>query len=262
VDVDDALPGADLIRDGLRDLAGGVESIPAMLVLVGGPRLRSLGFDVPDVPNLPEHRLYELLEAEDPHAAHSRYNALIRRLVSFERAAECGQPVTSQRLRELMRALAAESHGEGHVYLAGGASAVLLGWRDSTVVIDVKVISDDSRVLRAVPAVKERLNVNMGEASPDNFIPPLPGWRERSPFIAREGGLSFHHYDFYAQCLAKIERGHPKDRIDAQRMVDAGLVDPQRLRGFYDAIEPELWQYGAIHPPAFRREVEAFIARQ
>jgi len=92
VEVDDALPGADLIRDGLRDIAAGVESIPALLVLVGAPRLRDLGFDVPDVPYLPEHRLYELLAAEDSDGAHSRYNALIRRLVSFERAAECVRP--------------------------------------------------------------------------------------------------------------------------------------------------------------------------
>jgi hypothetical protein len=92
VEVDDALPGADLIRDGLRDLANGVESIPAMLVLVGGPRLRDLGFNVPDVPYLPEHRLYELLAAEDADDAHSRYNALIRRLVSFEQASECVRP--------------------------------------------------------------------------------------------------------------------------------------------------------------------------
>ena len=92
MDVDDALPGADLIRDGLRDLANGVESVSALLVLVGAPRLRDLGFDVPDVPYLPEHRLYELLAAEDTDGAHSRYNALIRRLVSFERAAECVRP--------------------------------------------------------------------------------------------------------------------------------------------------------------------------
>ena len=36
----------------------------------------------------PEHRLYELLAAEDSDSAHSRYNALVRRLVSYERAAE------------------------------------------------------------------------------------------------------------------------------------------------------------------------------
>jgi Nucleotidyltransferase of unknown function (DUF6036) len=171
-------------------------------------------------------------------------------------------PVTSQRMREFMRLLAEESRGEGHVYLTGGASAVLLDWRDSTVDIDIKVISDDSRVLRAVPAIKERLDINVEQASPDNFIPPLPGWRDRSPFITREGKLSFHHYDFYAQCLAKIERGHAKDRFDAQKMVETGLVDPQRLPAFFEAIKPELWQYSSINPEKFKAKIEAFIARR
>lgn len=161
-----------------------------------------------------------------------------------------------------MRMLAEESRGEGHVYITGGASAVLLDWRESTVDIDIKVISEDSRVLRAVPAVKERLDINVEQASPDDFIPPLPGWRDRSPFIAREGRLSFHHYDFYSQCLAKIERGHPKDLLDAQQMVNAGLVDLRRLLAFYDAIEPELWQYTDINPAKFRARVQAFLARQ
>jgi hypothetical protein len=88
-EIDDALPGADLIREGLRDLDAGIESIPALLVLVGAPRLRRLGLDVPDTPFFPEDHLYERLAAEHGDAAHSRYNALIRTLVSFERAAEC-----------------------------------------------------------------------------------------------------------------------------------------------------------------------------
>jgi hypothetical protein len=165
-------------------------------------------------------------------------------------------------MREFMRLLAEESRGEGYVYLTGGASAVLLDWRDSTVDIDIKVISDDSRVLRAVPALKERLDINVEQASPDNFIPPLPGWRDRSPFITREGKLSFHHYDFYAQCLAKIERGHAKDLFDAGKMVEAGFVDPRRLPAFFEAIKPELWQYTAINPEKFKAKIEAFLARQ
>lgn len=92
-EISDALPGADLIRDGLRDLEHGIESVPALLVLVGAPRLRALGLDVPDdTPYFPEDRLYELLIAEYGDEAHSRYNALIRRLVSFERASECVSP--------------------------------------------------------------------------------------------------------------------------------------------------------------------------
>jgi hypothetical protein len=91
-EVPETLPGADLIREGLRDLKHGVASVPAMLVLVGASRLRSLGLDVTDPSprdGFPEHRLYDLLVASDGDEAHSRYNALIRRLVSFERAAEC-----------------------------------------------------------------------------------------------------------------------------------------------------------------------------
>jgi len=84
------LPGGDLVEEGIADLRRGVLSIPALLVLVGAPRLRRLGFEVPSSPESdPERRLYDALASEDPDSAHSRYNALIRRLVSFERAAEC-----------------------------------------------------------------------------------------------------------------------------------------------------------------------------
>lgn len=92
MEISDALPGAGLIRAGLRDIGNGVESIEALLVLIGAPRLRRIGLDVPDTPYFPEDRLYEKLAAEDSDSAHSRYNALIRTLVSFERAAECVKP--------------------------------------------------------------------------------------------------------------------------------------------------------------------------
>ena len=85
------LPGGELIRQGLEDLAAGRESEAALLVLVGAPRLRRLGWPCRGRRwhGSPEHRLYELLAADDPDAAHSRYNALVRLLVSFERAAAC-----------------------------------------------------------------------------------------------------------------------------------------------------------------------------
>lgn len=86
-----AYPGADLIEAGLRDLRQGLDTVPALLLLVGAPRLRRVGVPVPvrDVGD-PEQRLYAALAAADPDSAHSRYNALVRRLVSYERAAECG----------------------------------------------------------------------------------------------------------------------------------------------------------------------------
>ena len=88
-----AFPGGDLVQEGLVDLERGVETIPALLVRIGAPRLRHLGLPVPETGleggEFPEHRLYERLAEADPDSAHSRYNALIQRLVSFENAAEC-----------------------------------------------------------------------------------------------------------------------------------------------------------------------------
>lgn len=86
-----ALPGGDLVQEGIADLSRGVESVSALLVSIGAPRLRRIGLPLPEwvIPS-PEHRLYEVLSQTDPDSAHSRYNALIRRLVSFENAAECG----------------------------------------------------------------------------------------------------------------------------------------------------------------------------
>lgn len=87
----EALPGFPLIAKGVRDLEHGTESAEALLVLIGRARLRRAGVALPEViaPADAEHRLYELLAQEDSDSAHSRYNALIRQLVSFERAAEC-----------------------------------------------------------------------------------------------------------------------------------------------------------------------------
>jgi hypothetical protein len=82
------LPGAELVEKGLADLASGSQTVEALLVSIGAPRLRGLGFDVPERFDQPEERLYLLLARDDPDGAHGRYNALVRRLVSFERAAE------------------------------------------------------------------------------------------------------------------------------------------------------------------------------
>ncbi len=83
------LPGADLIAAGVVDLERGIASVPALLVSIGAPRLAALGVVVPRPVPDPERRLYERLRWDDPDAAHSRYNALVRRLVSFERALAC-----------------------------------------------------------------------------------------------------------------------------------------------------------------------------
>jgi hypothetical protein len=83
------LPGQELVDAGVADLKEGRETVEALLVSVGARRLRAVGVDVPQPYASPELRLYELLRREHGDDAHGRYNALLRRLVSFERAAEC-----------------------------------------------------------------------------------------------------------------------------------------------------------------------------
>ena len=84
-------PGEELIEEGISDLVAGRETIPSLLVSIGAPRMRRLVLQIPETTfDAPEHRLYLRLRASNPEASHSQYNALIRRLVSFERAAECG----------------------------------------------------------------------------------------------------------------------------------------------------------------------------
>lgn len=85
----ETLPGGELVRKGLDDLVVGRETIEALLVSIAAPRLRAAGLSVATALASPERRLYEELARSDPDSAHSRYNALLRRLTSFESALEC-----------------------------------------------------------------------------------------------------------------------------------------------------------------------------
>ena len=162
-------------------------------------------------------------------------------------------------VRRFMRELGRASDREARVYFTGGASAVLLGWRATTIDLDIKIVSEGDAILKAIPLLKERLSLNVELASPDQFIPPLPGWEGRSLFIAQEGRLAFHHYDFYAQALAKVERGHKQDVEDVRAMLNRGLVEPGKLRGFFAAIEPELYRFPAVDARTFRASLEGFL---
>jgi len=169
------------------------------------------------------------------------------------------RPLDEARLRDFLRKLGQQADGDLRIYLTGGATAVLFGWRTSTVDVDLKMEPDRDELFRAIPRLKEELQVNVELASPDQFIPELPGWKERSLFIAQEGRSSFYHYDFYAQALAKIERGHDRDLADVREMLSRGLIQAPELRRLFEAIEPRLFRYPAINPKSFRAAVEAAL---
>ncbi|HEX5375691.1 MAG TPA: DUF6036 family nucleotidyltransferase [Solirubrobacterales bacterium] len=148
---------------------------------------------------------------------------------------------------------------DGRVYLTGGATAVLHGWRDTTIDVDIKLIPDRDEILREIPRLKERLSLNIELAAPSDFIPLPKGWEERSPLIRTEGKLAFHHFDPVAQALSKAERGHDRDVRDIQEMIAAGLVNPAEVQIQFEAIEPELYKFPAIDPVSFRKAVEGLF---
>lgn len=163
------------------------------------------------------------------------------------------------RVIAFMRRLGREPGARGRVYFTGGASAVLDGWRATTVDVDIELEGEAERLLRSLAAIKDELHVNIELAAPHHFVPELPGWRERSRYIGSEGALHFYHYDAYAQAISKIERGHAQDVKDVTTMIEHGLVERAELRRLFAAIEPELYRYPAIDPPTLRRRVEAVV---
>ena len=132
------------------------------------------------------------------------------------------------------------------MYLVGGSTAVEQGWRESTIDVDLRLEPEDEGVLRALPRIKIEQGVNVELASPLDFLPELPGWRDRSPLVA----------------LAKLERGFTQDLADVEAMVDRGLVQPSRSMELMTKLEPDLYRLQAVDPGSLREAVQEVIDRR
>jgi len=163
----------------------------------------------------------------------------------------------ADRIRHFMRAAGAAAAREGVCYLTGGATAVLVGWRGTTIDVDVALEPEQDELLRELPRIKDELGINVELASPGDFIPLPSEWEARSLSVGREGLLSFVHFDPYSQALSKLERGHAHDLEDVEAMKRLGFVEPGRLSALFGQIEPELYRFPAIDPSRFRSAVES-----
>lgn len=166
-----------------------------------------------------------------------------------------------ERIHAFMTALARHATADVDVFLVGGTSAVLVGWRATTIDVDLVMRPELDDMLRAIPSLKERLQLNVEFASPDLFIPVPAGWEQRSPLVARIGRVTYRHFDFVAQALAKIERGHARDLADVHAMQAHGLISAADVRSQFARMEPELFRFPAIDPPSFRRAVDAVFPK-
>ncbi len=169
--------------------------------------------------------------------------------------------VDSQKIERLMQVLGKEAQGAGCIYFTGGASALLIGWRSSTVDVDIRLDPEPPGIFQAIAKLKQELNINIELASPQDFLPPLPGWRDRSVFIGKQGQISFYHYDFTAQALSKLSRGFDRDIKDVQAMYEQKLLSLRELRDCFEAIAPELIRFPSLDTDVLRSKVENFIER-
>ena len=169
--------------------------------------------------------------------------------------------VTPETLKKFMQELAAASRSPGKVYFTGGATALLLGFRQQTIDIDLKLDPEPSGAFEAIASLKNRLNLNVELASPADFIPAPSDWRERSRHIASIDQVEFFHYDFSLQALAKLERGHTQDLEDVTRFLQGGFVSTAELRARFAKIEPNLIRYPAIEPLEFKKKVNDLLSK-
>ncbi len=163
----------------------------------------------------------------------------------------------AERIRGLARELGRAVAPGTRMYLTGGATAVLEGWRQSTADIDVRFEPDSDAALSRIAEIKERLSVNVELASPLDFLPALAGWQERSRFRFREGNLEVFDFDPYSQALSKLERGFELDLEDVRNMVRSGRVEPEKLHELFVGIAPELYRFPAVDPAGLQAAVES-----
>jgi hypothetical protein len=165
-------------------------------------------------------------------------------------------------VRRLLEELGRSARGPGRVYLTGGATALLEGWRASTVDVDLKLDPEPPGIFEAIARLKGELDLNVELAAPDQFLPPLAGWQERSRFIARHGEVDFYHYDLTSQALAKLARAHDRDLADVRAMLERKLVSRDEIRQGFAAMRDRLIRYPALDAEAFERRVLRFLGSE
>jgi hypothetical protein len=164
--------------------------------------------------------------------------------------------VTREKLRQFMEGVAEAAESPGKIYFTGGATALLLGFREQTIDVDIKLDPEPGGVFEKIAELKEKLEINVELASPGDFIPAPPDWREKSRLIAVIGAVQFFHYDFSLQALSKVERGLRHDLEDVRNLIVGGFVTIEGLKNRFSEIETGLLRYPAIDAKKFKESVD------
>lgn len=163
------------------------------------------------------------------------------------------QLVSPERIQEFLETLGKEAKFSCKIYLVGGTSLVFFGLRAQTVDIDLALDVDNAhhqKLVLLIRDLKEKMHLNIEEASPADFIPLPKGWQERSPYIGRFGLMDAYHFDLYSTALSKIDRGSEVDFEDVQSLLKNNKIDWKQLEQFYQEILPQYGQKSLKQDPA------------
>ena len=150
-------------------------------------------------------------------------------------------PVGASEIRRFLEALGKEFHGRATLFLVGGATLVCEGLRAETLDIDLAIEvepAEHGRLIQAIRALKDRLQVNVEEANPADFIPLPSGARDRGEWIGEFGQIQVYHFDLYSTALSKIDRGTDKDLADVEALLGARRIEFSTLKRCYEEILP------------------------
>lgn len=152
-------------------------------------------------------------------------------------------PVDSVRIREFLEALSGRFRGNARIFLVGGTTLVLEGYRALTVDVDLTFDVDPAlhgEFVRAIRDLANTLAINIEQVSPEDFIPKLPGAADRARFIDTFGGLTVYHFDPYSTALSKIARGRHEDFLDVERLIAEGWLDWTELERLFADVLPRM----------------------
>jgi hypothetical protein len=125
----------------------------------------------------------------------------------------------------------------GRLYLTGGAALVHRGIRPGqTLDIDIQITIDPANLIAQIAQLKQKLNINIEFASPDDFIPLPIQWEARSQFIKRYDQVDAFYFDWYSIALSKMQRANRQDVVDVQLLVRQGFVDVTELDRLYQDV--------------------------
>jgi hypothetical protein len=153
----------------------------------------------------------------------------------------------AERIHGLLDALGRRASPGDRLYVAGGASAVLVGWRGATRDVDLRLEGDEDGLLRAIAELKDRLDINVELASPVDFLPAPANWQERAVYVGRFGSLDVLHMPFALQALAKLQRGFEQDLADVSAMLSRGLTNKAEISAALAEAAPELYRFPSVN---------------